>query len=175
MKYRVYYLDEPDYLVGIVDAANHRGAAQQYFSQHVRNKSCQIRVETKGVAEYSVQDFDAVEFMDESARASLSPVPPVQVPPVQSSVTRGASSQAKLQDSFIAGLFRFFAVFSLIPALLAIVLLFSGNSSASQLGSVLLPAAIGGGLFCLAVANIIQCLHESSQRLERIEKLLERR
>jgi hypothetical protein len=147
-------------------------------------------VETKGVAEYSVQDFDAVEFMDESAGASLQPVPPPQ-----SSVTSGASSQAKSEVarmkayykprtraakeagevSVIAACFRVFAVISLIAAALAIVLLFSENSIDKQQGAVLLPAAITSGLFCLAVAKIIQCLHESSQRLQRIEKLLERR
>jgi hypothetical protein len=101
MKYRVYYLDEPDYLVVIVDAANHRAAAQHYFSQHPRNERYQIRVETKGVAEYSVQDFDAVQFMDESARASL-PAVPQELGPVSEAKKPPPDSGSSAADWFMA-------------------------------------------------------------------------
>jgi len=73
MKYPVYYLDEPG-TRDILEAANPRDAAQQFFSKHPRNGSCCIRVETGEGALYS--HFDAVQFMDESARALLPRVPP---------------------------------------------------------------------------------------------------
>ena len=93
MKYPVYYLDEPGNR-DILEAANPRDAAQQFFSKHPRNESCCIRVETGEGALYS--HFDAVQFMDESARALLprvAPPPPFpQVPPPPPLVTGGRLS-----------------------------------------------------------------------------------
>jgi len=92
MKYRVYYLDEPSSQDIIVEAANPRAAAQQLFSERPRNERCCIRVQS-GILKSSMQDFDAVQFMDESARASLPPEPPAQ-----SSVRGDASSYAPRQE-----------------------------------------------------------------------------
>jgi hypothetical protein len=80
MKYRVYYPDQPGAKEIILEAPDHRAAAKQLFSQRPRNERCRIRVETKGSAQYSVQDFDAVEFMDELMRASLPPAPSAEAP-----------------------------------------------------------------------------------------------
>ena len=77
---------------------------------------------------------------------------------------------AELKGSALAVWFKAFAVISFIGAAVAIAQLFSGNTTGIQQGTVLLPAGISGGLFCLAVAKIIQCLHDSSQRLLKIDR-----
>jgi ABC-type Fe3+-siderophore transport system permease subunit len=89
--------------------------------------------------------------------------------------TPATQQPAELKGSDVAGWFTAFAAISFIAAGLAIYLLSSDNRIDNQQRAVLLPAGISGGLFCLAVAKIIRFLHESSQRLQRIEKLLERR
>ena len=88
-------------------------------------------------------------------------------PPQNTSATQ---QPAELKGSAVAGWFTAFAVISFIAAGLAIYLLCSDNRIDNQQGAVLLPAGISGGLFCLAVAKIIRCLHESSQRLLKIDR-----
>jgi hypothetical protein len=104
------------------------------------------------------------------------PVPPPFAPSPAPPKTQVADpSQGAVSASALAVCFTVFAAISFGAAGLAIFLLSSDNRIDNQQGAVLLPAGISGGLFCLAVAKIIRCLHESSQRLQRIEKLLERR
>ncbi len=74
------------------------------------------------------------------------------------------------EGSAVAGWFVAFTVISFIAAAIGLFLLFSDNRIDNPLGAVLFPAGISGGLFCLAVAKIIQCLHESSQRLLKIDR-----
>ena len=94
MKYRVNYLDKPSDQAIIIEAAKPRAAAQQFFSQNARKERCRIRVvQIEGLPRYSEWDFDAVQFMDESARAFLPQVPPPppfpRVPPPPPLVTGG--------------------------------------------------------------------------------------
>jgi hypothetical protein len=90
MKYRVNYLDKPSDEAIIIEAANPQTAAQLFFSQNPRNERCSIRV--WDVAQHSVQDFPAVQFMDESTRAKL------PVVPLQSLVTGAPWSDAPRQE-----------------------------------------------------------------------------
>jgi hypothetical protein len=166
MKYRVYYLDEPDYLVVIVDAANHRAAAQHYFSQHPRNERCQIRVETKGVAEYSVQDFDAVQFMDESARASLPAVP----------LERGPVSEAKKPspepDDPAANFFMVLAVLCFLAGGFCIFAVFGGFSDSPAYVS---PAinSFAAGLLWVAVSCGLRALNRLLRAVSEVAKALQ--
>jgi len=89
--------------------------------------------------------------------------------------TPATQQPSKSDVSTIAGWFAAFAVISFIAIGLAIYRLSTDNRIDNQQGAMLLPVAISGAFFCLAVAKIIQCLHVSSQRLQRIEKLLEPR
>ena len=75
-----------------------------------------------------------------------------------------------MKGSALAVWFTEFAVISFIVAALGLFDLFSSNPIDIQQGAVLFPAGISGGLFCLAVAKIIRCLHESSQRLLKIDR-----
>jgi hypothetical protein len=87
MKYRVYYWDEPQKEV-VVEASDHRSAAKEFFSQRPRIERCRIRVNPKSFFT-NVQDFDAMDFMDEAARASIPPLAPAAA----SAVTAPASSR----------------------------------------------------------------------------------
>src|SRR5712671_2480024 len=82
----------------------------------------------------------------------------------------GSQTIQALKPSALAGWFTAFAVISFIVAAVALYQLFSDNRIDNQPGAVLLPAGISGGLFCLAVAKIIRCLHESSHRVSQIDR-----
>jgi hypothetical protein len=84
-------------------------------------------------------------------------------------LTESQTIQA-LKPSALAGWFTAFAVISFIVAAVAIYQLSTDNRIDNQQGAVLLPAGISSGLFCLAVAKIIRCLHESSHRLLKIDR-----
>ncbi len=84
--------------------------------------------------------------------------------------TPATQEPAELKGSAVVGWFTAFAVIGFIAAALGLFDLFSSNPIDIQQGAVLLPAGISGGLFCLAVAKIIRCLHESSQRLLKIDR-----
>jgi hypothetical protein len=68
-----------------------------------------------------------------------------------------------------------FAIVSFIAAVWALLLLFVGNADENRLGWILLPVTLSGGFCALALMKIIECLHESTYRLQNIQKLLERR
>ena len=81
---------------------------------------------------------------------------------------------AKLKTASVAVCFYVFAYTSILAVGFAIFLLNTDNSIDNRQGAALLPIAFSGFFFCLAVATIIKFLGDSTQRLERIEKLLER-
>jgi len=82
MKFRAFYSDGrmPRHEITI-EAPDHRAAAQQLFSQHPVSTDRRINVETQGWRDYSMQQFQASEFMDEATRASLISAPG-EVPPL---------------------------------------------------------------------------------------------
>ena len=82
-------------------------------------------------------------------------------------------TSAKLTKSAISGWLTAFAILNFLAAVPGALLL--EDRDTRGLGAIILAAGISAGFVCLAMAKIIDCLHESSQRLERIEKLLENR
>jgi hypothetical protein len=90
MKYRVSYTDYLGRSEEIIEAANHRSAAKHFYDAYPRVERCKIIVETKGIRHYSVEEFDAAEFMDEATFASLPPV---------ASAAPGAAASAPLRNA----------------------------------------------------------------------------
>ncbi len=79
-----------------------------------------------------------------------------------------------LRGSTIAVWLNLLAVIDFLAAVLGVLLFFGGNSNESQFGWMLVVAGISGGLVLLAIAKIINCLHESAYRLRCIQRLLEK-
>jgi fatty acid desaturase len=77
------------------------------------------------------------------------------------------------KKSAVAGWLTFFAVLDFIAAGLGLLLVFSNNAAENRVGWVLLPIGLSSGFVALAFAKIVNCLHESTYRLQNIEKLLE--
>ena len=163
-EYRAYYSDTGSGIKDfVIEAENHREAARQFFAHSPRTERCGITVETADSRNYSIEHFDATEFMDERMRQSLSPM--------RERVAAAAPPRSYLTIRTLDGIYRVIAWLFLIAGILfCITFTATTGSAAAFFGSALFVAL--GFLIQLVAAELLAILPDIADSTSESRDLL---
>lgn len=80
----------------------------------------------------------------------------------------------QLQNSTLAGFLKWLAFLSIFVGVIGLLMSMSSNSDDRSNGLALFLPGVGGGVSLLALAKVIECLHEIVFRLRNIERIARR-